>query len=227
MATRLKDTDVVVIGLIAYTIFFYNTQGRAGQQKNTQAAALLEQLSWQKNTVLQGKVEGLGVSDLFLNIAGSLATAAAETDNKNFSALAMIKRAEALRSELHYRPKVAEKDVQAYQLQQAKKIYEEALAKTDVPTIAAMAEYGIGLCLEDAGDFDGAKAVYEKIADSNQYQNTSFAARAKLRAEIFEDYKGKFVFAKAAVQPPQLSLEAPLSEMSTAPMADIDFNSAK
>ena len=225
--TTVIVVAIVVVGLIGYAIFFYNMQGKTGQQKNTQASALLEQISWQKNTVLQGKAEGLGVSDLFLSTASSLETAAAESDNKNFSALAIIKRAEALRSELHYRPEVAEKDVQARQLGQAKKLYEDAMAKTDIPMIAAMAEYGIGLCLEDAGDFDSAKAVYEKIADSNRYQNTSFAARAKLRAEIFEDYKGKFVFARTAAQPQQLSLETPLNKTNIAPKADMDFNSAK
>jgi tetratricopeptide (TPR) repeat protein len=220
--------SIVVVGLIAYTIFFYNMQGRTGQENNAQASAMIEQLNWQKNTVLQGKAEGLGVSDLFLSTAGSLATVAAESENKNFSALATIKRAEALRSELHYRAGVAEKDYQASQLGQAKKLYEEALTKTDIPTIAAMAEYGIGLCLEDAGDFDGAKTIYQKIADANQYQGTSFAERAKQRIETFDDYKSNFVFAKAAVQPQQLSLEVPLAESNTVaiPGADVDFNSA-
>ena len=219
---------IVVVGLIAYTIFFYNMQGKVGQEKNTQAAAILEQLNMQKLTVLQGKAENLGVSDLFLSTAGSLETVASESKNKNFGALATIKRAEALRSELHYRAKVAEKDVQAYQLGQAKKLYEDALTKTDVPMIKAMAEYGIGLCLEDSGDFDGAKAIYQKIADANEYQGTTFAERAKQRIDTFEDYRGNFVFAKAAVQPQQLTLDAPLTESNAAaiPGADVDFNSA-
>lgn len=219
---------VVVVGLIAYTIFFYGMQGKAGQEKNTQAAAVLEQLNMQKMTVLQGKAEGLGVSDLFLNTAGSLEAVATESNNKNFVALATIKRAEALRSELHYRSEVAEKDYQASQLGQAKKLYEDALAKTDVAMIKAMAEYGIGLCLEDSGDFDGAKTVYQKIADANEYQGTTFAERAKQRIETFDDYKGNFVFAKAAVQPKQLTLDVPLVESNAVaiPGADANFNSA-
>jgi tetratricopeptide (TPR) repeat protein len=219
--------SVVVVGLIAYTIFFYNMQSGTVQEKGTKATAILEQISWQKNTVLQGKTEGLGVSDLFLGTAGSLAAEASESENKNFSALATIKRAEALRSELHYRSQIAEKDYQSSQLSQAKNLYEEALAKTDVPTIAAMAEYGIGLCLEDSGDFDGAKAIYQKIADANQYQGTSFAERAKQRVETFEDYRSDFVFAKAAVQPKQLNLDLPAGANAVGITgADVDFNSA-
>ncbi|MFA6186605.1 MAG: hypothetical protein WC770_05260 [Phycisphaerae bacterium] len=219
---------IVVVGLIAYTVFFYNMQGRAGQEKNTKAAAILEQLGRQKMDVLQGKAKDLGVSDLFLNTAGSLEIEASESGNKNFSALATIKRAEALRSELHYRPKIAEKDVQVYQLGLAKKLYEEALAKTDVPMIKAMAEYSIGLCLEDSGDFDGAKAIYQKIADANEYQGTTFAERARQRVETFDDYKGSFVFAKAPVQPQKLSLEVPLAESNAVaiPKANVDLKSA-
>jgi hypothetical protein len=218
---------IVVVCLAAYTFFFYNVQGKTGQEQNVRDSMMLEQLNMQKMTVLQGKSEGLGVSDSFINTAGSLATVASESKNKNFSALAMIKRAEALRSELHYRPTIMAKDAQANQLGQAKKLYEDALAKTDVPTIAAMAEYGTGLCLEDAGEVDGAKAIYQKIADTNQYQSTSFAERAKLRAETCDDYKNNFVFAKAVVQPKQLTLDGPLADANaiTAPMG-ADINSA-
>jgi tetratricopeptide (TPR) repeat protein len=211
---------IIVVGLIAYTIFFYSRESRVYDARQSQAAAMLEQVYWQKETVLSGKVQGLGVSDIFLNTAGSLKNVAQETDNPNLSALAMIKRAEVLRAELHYRPKIAEKDVQAYQLQEAKKIYTEA-----------MAEYGIALCLEDMGDFDGAKALYNKIADANEYQGTSFSARAKLRAEVMADYEGKFAFSKTAseVQPKAgpLKLETPVSEADIKAQKPVDFNLAK
>jgi tetratricopeptide (TPR) repeat protein len=222
---------IIVVGLIAYTIFFYSRESRVYDARQSQAAAMLEQVYWQKETVLSGKVQGLGVSDIFLNTAGSLKNVAQETDNPNLSALAMIKRAEVLRAELHYRPKIAEKDVQAYQLQEAKKIYTEALGKADMPVVSAMAEYGIALCLEDMGDFDGAKTLYNKIADSNEYQGTSFSARAKLRTEVMADYEGKFAFSKTAseVQPKAepLKLETPMSGAGIKMQEPVDFNLAK
>lgn len=229
---------IIVAGLIVYTIFFYSRQGQVVEQKNELTTALLEQLYWQKQTVLAGKVQGLGVSDIFLNIAGSLGDAAAETENPRLSALAMIKRAEALRTELHYRPKVAEPDVQKYQLQQAKDIYGQALEKAkDTPAIAAMAEYGIALCLEDMGDFEGAQKLYEKIAASTEYQGSSFSARAEFRAKTLSDYKEKVFFAQ--VEPPKqipeqqssnqsselLKPETPLTDADIASQKDLDFNS--
>lgn len=215
----LKDNQTSVIvgaviaaGLIAYTIFFYSRQGKIWEQKQVLATALLEQPAWQKETVLQGRVQGLGVSDIFFNTAGSLQSTAVEVDNPLLAALAMIKRAEALRDELHYRPEVADPDVQKYQLQQAKSIYEQALEKSKgSPTIAAMAEYGIALCLEDMGDFEGAQKLYEKIADLPEYQGTSFDTRAKFRRQVLSDYKKGVFFAQ--VQRPQI--EQPVGSAST------------
>jgi hypothetical protein len=189
---------VIAAGLIAYTIFYYHRENRVWNAKDAQTASMLDQLSYQKQTVMQGKQQGLGVSDLFLNTASALQTAAGETENPILSALAMIKRAEALRTELQYRPQMAEPDVRKYQDEQAKKIYEEALVKAKGdPTVAAMAEYGIALCLEDEGDFAGAKTLYNKIEENPEYKGTLYPARAKLRAETLSDNEGKVVFAKS------------------------------
>jgi len=229
---------IVVAGLIAYTIYFYSRQGQAWEQKQAQTTVLLEQLEWQKQTVLRGQVQGLGVSDIFLNTAGSLQVAAAEAENPLLSVLAMIKRAQVLRAELHYRPKVAESDIQKYQLEQAKKNYEQALEKAKgEPDIAAMAEYGIALCLEDMGDFTGAEKLYKKIADSAEYQGCSFQARAKCRAQILSDYRGKVFFAQ--VEKPEieqlveqqiskpLQLETPSVDTGVMSQQELDFNLAK
>ena len=238
--TTIIAGAIIVAGLIAYTIFFYSRQSQTEEQKQVQTTALLEQLQWQKQTVMRGKTQELGVSDIFLNTAGGLQAAAAEAENPLLSALAMIKRAQALRAELHYRPKIAESDIQKYQLEQAKKIYEQALEKAESePEIAAMAEYGIALCLEDMGDFTEAEKLYEKIADSAEYQGCSFQARAKFRAQTLSDYRGKVFFAQAEMpeQVPAeqdqkqsvgpLTSEAPLTEVNAAYRQDLDLNSAK
>ena len=229
---------VIVVGLIAYTIFFYSRQSNVVEEKESLATSLLEQLAYQKQTVIEGKVQGLGVSDLFLSTAGTLQSASEETEKPLLAALEMIKRAEALRIELHYRPQVAEPDVQKYQLQQARDIYIQAIekAKGD-PDLSAMAEYGIALCFEDGGDFEGAKKVYEKIADSAEYKGSSFVARAKFRLEVMSDYKGKPFFVKIekpqtqqlsepnAQQIPQtLELEAPLKDVNAAIQKDLEIN---
>jgi tetratricopeptide (TPR) repeat protein len=238
--TTIIVAAIIAVGLIAYTIYFYSRHGSVGKQKEERAMMLLEELPWQKETVLTGKMQGLGVSDIFLNTAGSLQSIAEETENPVLSALAMIKRAEALRAELHYRPKVAEPDVLKYQLDQARKIYEQALEKAkDEPAIAAMAEYGIALCLEDMGDFAGAEKLYNKIAASAEYQGSSFSARAEFRVKTLKNNTEKVFFVQAEkpeqepneqsnVQPSRpLKLEEPLTESDVAAQKDLDFNSAQ
>ncbi len=198
---------VVVAGLIAYTIFYYHRETRIWSQKDAQIAAMLDQLQWQKQTVTEGKQQGLGVSDTFLSMAGSFQTAADETETPILSALAIIKRAEALRAELHYRSKIAEPDVRKFQLQQAQKFYEQALEKAKGDAgVSAMAEYGSALCLEDMGDFAGAKQLYDKIAQADEYKGTMYQTRAQIRTATLSDNEGKAVLVKA---PPQLE-QAPV-----------------
>jgi hypothetical protein len=231
---------VIVAGLIVYTVFYYHREGRIWNEKDARTASMLDQLSMQKQTAAQGKQQGLGVSDLFLNSASALQTAAGETENPILSGLAMIKRAESLRTELQYRPQMPEPDVRKYQDEQAKKAYEDALAKVKGdPTVSAMAEYGIALCLEDMGDFAGAKTLYNKIAENPEYKGTLYPARAKLRAQTLVDNESKVVFAKSEKPPelpagqPQmkpvgpLRLDGPMADTSKTPAPKSDINLPK
>jgi tetratricopeptide (TPR) repeat protein len=221
----------IVAGLIVYTVFYYHRETQVFSEKEAQTTALLDQVNWQKQTIIQGKQQGLGVSDMLLNTASTLQNAAEETENPLLSALAMIKRAEALRTELLYRSQPADPNYQKVQLQQAQKIYEAALekAKGD-PTVEAMAQYGVGICLEDMGNFAGAKAIYDKIAENPQYKGTLYPERAKLRADILSDNENKIIFAKS--EKPQnaptgqteikpvgpLTLEGPIADVNKSPL---------
>jgi tetratricopeptide (TPR) repeat protein len=203
---------VVVIALIAYTIFFYNRENRVWDEKNAMITASIEQLNMQKQAVIQGKTKGMGVSDLFQTTANTLKNSAAETDNAVLSALAMVKQAEALRTDLHYRLTAAEPDVRKFQFQQAQKIYEEALAKAKSdPQVAAMAQYGIGLCLEEVGDFAGAKTAYEKLVNEPIYKGTTYQERAQVRVNTMSDNQRQVVFARApiSIMPPAEEVKRP------------------
>jgi len=225
---------VVVAALIAYTIFFYSRENRVWNEKNAMITATIDQLNMHKQTVVQGKTKGMGVSDLFQTTANTLKTSAAETDNAVLSAIAMIKQAEALRTDLHYRLTAAEPDVRKFQFQQAQKIYEEALTKAKAdPQVAAMAQYGIGLCLEEVGDFDGAKKAYQTLIDEKSYKGTTYQERAEVRINIMSDNQKQVVLAHAPIQaspveeikkPGPLSLDGDVDVTKiaapTAPVAD-------
>jgi hypothetical protein len=88
-------------------------------------------------------------------------------------------------------------------------------------------------------DFEGAGKLYEKIADSSEYQGSLFKTRARLRAQILSDYK-KDVFFVQVQKPPieqqsgqqtfkPLELETPLTGTGVTSQKDLgsDFNLAK
>jgi tetratricopeptide (TPR) repeat protein len=237
--TTIIIVAAIAAGLLVYTIFYYHRENQVFSEKDAQTTSLLDQINWQKQTIIQGKQQGLGASDMLLNTASSLQNAAEETDNPVLSALAMIKRAESLRTELMYRSQPAEPNYQKVQLQQAQKIYEAAMEKAkDDPTVAAMAQYGVGICLEDMGDFAGAKTIYNKIAENPQYKGTLYPERARLRASTLSDNEGKVVFVK--LEKPQnmtgqteikpagpLTLEGPITDVNKSPRKKSNSKPAK
>lgn len=184
----------VIAALIAYTIFYYGFYNRGGQKQQPQITRLMEQLGANRVLVLEGKQKGLGISNSFFTIADSLQTAARQTKNPTLSAMAMIKRAEALRAELHYRSSPAEPDIRKAQLLKAEGIYKKALEKAKAggnPTVSAMAQYGVGLCLEGMGQFTEAADIYTKIAKSPTYDGTLYKKRAQMRLEILPQIQKK------------------------------------
>jgi hypothetical protein len=111
------------------------------------------------------------------------------------AALALIKRAEAIRAELHYRLETIAKQDLAAQINRAKASYTEAIQKASGnPSLIATATFGLGLCEEELGNFEQAAQIYRDITTSPNFEGTVAKAAAKLRLETMADYKGKVVF---------------------------------
>jgi len=75
----------------------------------------------------------------------------------------------------------------------------------------AAAEFGLGLCEEELGNFEKAQQIYQIILDkSSQSENPDFegtvaVTQAKHRLDTMADYKQKVIF-KLAPTPPAASL---------------------
>jgi tetratricopeptide (TPR) repeat protein len=125
------------------------------------------------------------------------------------AALALIKQAEALRTELHYRPGTVSKQDLTAQINQAKAAYTEAiqtrLKGTSNPSLMAAAEFGLGLCEEELGNFEKAQQIYQAIAANLDFEGAVAVAQAKHRLDTMADYKQKVIF-KPAPTPPATSL---------------------
>ena len=112
------------------------------------------------------------------------------------AALALIKRAEALRAELHYGN--VEEEYLINQTNLAKASYTEALEKCPTnPSLAASAKFGLGLCEEELGNFEQARAIYQDIAGNPDFENTLAQTRAKRRLETMSDFQQKIAFKPA------------------------------
>jgi tetratricopeptide (TPR) repeat protein len=198
-------TIIIVVVLIVAVVAFYGWRlyskniVQAGEQ--TEFTNLLNQISSGKTQILQGqRSQGRDFSFVLLQPANSLQTFAQQTSNKRMAALALIKRAEALRAELHYGN--VEEQYLINQTNLAKDSYAEALEKCPTnPSLAASAKFGLGLCEEELGHFEQARQIYQDVAGNSEFKGTLAAIRAKRRLETMADYQKNIVFQPAPKAP--------------------------
>ncbi len=198
---------VVLAVVVAASAFYvrYRYRKSAVVEEQLEFTNLLNQLSASKMQVLSAQAQGRDLSFILLQPANSLGTFAQNAESDQMAALALIKQAEALRTELHYRPgTVSEQDVTA-QINQAKAAYNEAIQTrlrwASNPSLTAAAEFGLGLCEEELGNFEKAQQIYQIIAENPDFEGTVAVAQAKHRLETMADYKQKVIF-KPAPTPP-------------------------
>ena len=129
----------VVIVAAAGTVYgwWFYSKNVLQAKEQTDFTSLLNQISSGKMQILQGQqAQGRDWSFVLLQPANNLQTFAQNTSNKQMAALALIKRAEALRAELHYGN--VEQQYLTNQTNLAKSSYTEALEKcSSIPSLAA------------------------------------------------------------------------------------------
>ena len=132
------------------------------------------------------------------------------------AALAFIKQAEALRTELHYRlGTVTDQDV-TERINHAKQIYTKAAEKSSSsPSLTAAAKFGLGLCEEELGNFKKAEQIYHGITTKPDFKGTVASVQAKRRLETIDEYKQKIVF-KSASEPTSTELIQPEIQLNPA-----------
>ncbi len=170
------------------------------------AASLTKEQIETTNLITQmerGKIESRNAgpadfSGAFLISASALEKVAGQAKNDATKALALIKRGQAFRTDLHYKGEEVEKEVVASHIKQARAAYKKALtvAKGN-KTLTAMANFGLGLCAEELGQYGKAAEIYKKIAANADFTGTVYPLRAEHRLAIMGDHTDKFFFAKA------------------------------
>jgi hypothetical protein len=210
--------SVVVVLAIGSGFFYWYRKNIESARKQFELTELIGRLSGGKTQVFQAQTQGVDISHLLIQIADNLQTFAEDSKDEQMSALALIKRGDALRTELHYRfGAVSEEDAKAV-IDVAKTSYTEAVEKsTKNPTLRATAKLGLGLCEEELGNFEGAKQIYTDITEDGAFEGTTALAQAKLRLETMADCQQEVIFSRAP-QPPPAETE------SLQPEEQLDFS---
>jgi tetratricopeptide (TPR) repeat protein len=187
---------VVVIGV--YFVRLYRGDS-AAVRNQVRLTTLVSQLTADKSKAAQAPDAFIG----FGTTATELKDFADHVGSSQMAAFALIKRGEALRSELHFGAAQITPDEVAKQVDLARESYTQALQlASSSPSLAATAKFGLGLCEEELGNFDKAKDVYREIAKDPNYEGTSARSAAANRVKAVDEYKTAVVFQPAPLPKP-------------------------
>jgi tetratricopeptide (TPR) repeat protein len=227
LTTILVILAVVVVG-VTFLIWRSYNKNVVLVREHLEFSNLLNQLSAIEGQIPSAQAQGRDLSFTLIPAADGLGSFAQNASNGRMAALALIKQAEALRTELHYRPGLISKQDLTNRINQAKTAYTEAIQRSsDNSTLKAAAEFGLGLCEEELGNFEEAQKIYQGIAANDDFEGTVAKAAAKHRLEIMTDYRQKVVFkpapAPAASSQPTIEINPLDTNLSTASQPTIQL----
>ena len=209
---------VSVVIIAVGGVYFWNRYQKnvVSVKKQLHLTGLISQLAQGKTQILSDHIRGLDTSYMLMKVADSLQAASQNANNDQMAAFALIKRAEALRSELHYRlEKVDRQDITA-QINRARESYVRAIEKAaGNPSLTAAAKFGLGLCEEELGNLETAEQIYYDITTDPNFEGTVAAVQTKQRLNEITDYQQEIVFSKPPV--PQ-TIETILPQLITTPV---------
>lgn len=148
-------------------------------------------------------------------VAAGLGKYASKSSNKTMSAMAYLKRAEALRSELHYSATPLDQGELAGRITPIQESYRlaEEKATTDA-SIRAAARYGQGLCYEELKQFSDAETQYQAMVADESLKGTAGQAAAEYRLLVLPHYQQGLTFRPAPEPEPETETASVVPEFS-------------
>jgi hypothetical protein len=198
---------IIVVAVAAY--FKWYRPAHTISREQVEMSQLAGQLEMNKLRLVSAKNSAMESPELLRGVADRLDAISGQLSQPENAAFALIKRGEAIRAELHYAPADFAQDpnARAFHINKAKTCYQQALAKVSIDhPLAAMAQFGLGLCAEELGNFDEAQKIYSDIVKNEKYVGTATLPMARERLSDMADYKGTFVFKETpkAPLPPEM-----------------------
>ncbi len=225
---------LILLGLLSWLFWpsFKGSVDNSKLEKQARVTQALEQVFGSKRASVRDGAEASAVADSLLVTASNLKFEAGQAKDPIAKALILIKRGEALRSELHYRSGMQDDAVAVSQIQQAMAAYDAAISSASGQTggagLVAMATYGLGLCSEEVGDFVKAEEIYKSIIANAEFEGTVFPTQAGNRIAALADNKGEVIFTKAPVVevPAAAPVEMPAVEIPVVAMPAVEIEGA-
>ena len=220
---------VVVVGLYIWKTY----SKKVAVQKQIELTSLVSQLMGSKMQIFGAQAQGKDLSYILVQRGGPadrLRIFAQNVNNDQMATLALIKQAEALRTELHYRPGTVSKQDLTTQINQAKASYTEALEtqlkRASNPSLMAIAKFGLGICEEELGNFEKAQQIYHDITETGDFEGTVAKTAAEQRLEAMADYKTRVVFKPTPEPKPPAPAKRPIetSASSVEPIKPAEAN---
>lgn len=219
----LKDNANTIIGvtLIAIALITWPMLNKMSREKDiSEQIATTQKIQGLEKDIYSvlsapaddymAKTEALNT---LLTNAETLLDESDQVENPNLAALAQIKAAQAIRTELHLRPDVETQTLDE-QIEKAQAAYEKALQIAKIPSLKGMAQLGLGLCAEELGQADQATDIYNEIVANETFASTVLPALAQQRLNGLEENMETVTFAAAAVteEPATAEIEADTTE---------------
>jgi len=193
---RITIIGVLLVIVVAVAVYIWKIHRRnVITQKQIELTTYMSQVLGAKMQIMKAQSKGTDLSYILLQPANSLNSFARTVENDRMAAFALIKRAEALRTELHYRLGPVNQEDFITQINLAKGSYNEAIKKAaSFPSLMAEAKFGLGLCEEELGNFEAAQQIYQDITTNSNFDGIVAKTSAKQRLATMADYKIKVVF---------------------------------
>ena len=188
---------IAIVAVLVFALYIWKLYQKniISQNERLQLSRLLGELAQDRIRTLQQQPQGIDLSYTLLQTANMLQNFAGSTKSPDMAALAFIKQAEALRSELHYRTGSVDNQTISSQIAKAKTAYGDAVKTSqNNPSLRALATFGLGLCEEEVRNFDKAGEIYQKIVNDPAFAATTAAASAQYRLKIMDNYKQMVAF---------------------------------
>ncbi|MHC4692463.1 MAG: tetratricopeptide repeat protein [Planctomycetota bacterium] len=228
-----RDNGKIVIGVsvvaalvIGSALWYWRKTNVVLVEQQLEFTNLIAKLPQNKMQVLMAQSSGRDTSYVLNQTADALEIVANSTQDENMAALALIKRAESLRAGVHYSQETVNLANLRTAVERAKVAYTKAIsmAENNLP-LMAIARFGLGLCEEEVGNFDGAEKIYREVIENSDFEGTTAVARAQRRLETIGDYRKRIVFKPAPIpKPPVTDMTDLLPPIPLRPLDDSEPN---